>query len=145
MKNIIYRLKFIIEESKDKTETRNDRLTSILSTMEDIDTETPISAPKLGSIIEVDSEEFIITKINYSFLNEEDKVFYTTIVYLGKKQETKKQTTEDYYEILKKMVDKKGSNKYGGNQWGGNQWYDPSQINGDFFHDDSWWDKLQKK
>jgi hypothetical protein len=47
MKKIFYRLKFRFEESNDKSDTRNDRLNSILSSMEDIDTENPIKPKKV--------------------------------------------------------------------------------------------------
>lgn len=108
MKNIVYRLKFIIEESQNKSETRDNRLTSILSTLEDIDTKEPISSPQVGSIIEIDSEEFIVSKKNFSFLNEGDIVFYTTLVYLKKsrKEEDPKKSTEDYLNEFKKAIQK---------------------------------------
>jgi hypothetical protein len=109
MKNIIYRLKFIIEESTDKSKTRNDRLTSLLSTLEDIDTEQPISAPHVNSIIEIDSEEFVVSKKNFSFLNEGDSVFYTTIVYLKKKEDPKPKEDTDYAELIKKFLSTKNS------------------------------------
>jgi hypothetical protein len=103
MKKVIYRLKFRFEESSEKTDTRNDRLNSILSSMEDIDTENPITPPQKGSIVEVDGEKYEVTSQAYSFLTEGDMVFYTTIVGLVNvdTRERRKQSENDL--LLQRM------------------------------------------
>ena len=131
MKNIIYRLKFIIEKSNDKSETRNNRLTAILSSMEDIDTQNPIPTPAINTIIEIDGEDFEVISKKVSFLNETDKVFYTTIIYLEKKKDPiPKKSADEYLKELKQAIEasdisKKyiNRNKYDGYLFGDNNDY----------------------
>jgi hypothetical protein len=117
MKKIVYRLKFRFEEASDKTDTRNDRLNSILSSMEDIDTVNPITPPQKGSIIEVDGEKYEVASQAYSFLTEGDMVFYTTIVGLVNvdTREKIKQSEDDL--LLQRMkdmwIDRKGKDTSG--------------------------------
>ena len=101
MKNIVYRLQFRFEESSDKSETRNSRLTSILSSMEDIDTEKPIIYPNTGSIIEIDGEDFEIVSKKFSFIHEGNTVFYTTIISMVN---FKKKVDTDDYDKMKKVL-----------------------------------------
>ena len=105
MKKIVYRLKFRFEESNDKSDTRNDRLNSILSSMGDIDTENPINPPQKGSIIEVDGEAYEVTSQVYSFLTEGDMVFYTTIVGLVNVDAREKRKVSENDLILQRMRD----------------------------------------
>lgn len=106
MKKIVYRLKFRFQESFDKATTRNDRLNSILSSMEDIDTENPIHPPSIGSTIEIDNEKYVVSTISYSFLTENDMVFYTTIVSLvNKYSKERKEEKDQLMEKLQKIID----------------------------------------
>jgi hypothetical protein len=118
MKKIVYRLKFRFEESNDKSDTRNDRLNSILSSMEDIDTENPIKPPQKGSIIEVDGEVYEVTSQTYSFLTEGDMVFYTTIVGLvnvNAREARQKSENDLMFQRMKDMLldDRKGKDTSG--------------------------------
>jgi hypothetical protein len=118
MKKIVYRLKFRFEESNDKSDTRNDRLNSILSSMEDIDTENPIKPPQKGSIIEVDGEVYEVTSQTYSFLTEGDMVFYTTIVGLvnvSAREARQKSENDLMFQRMKDMLldDRKGKDTSG--------------------------------
>ena len=106
MKKIVYRLKFRFQESFDKATTRNDRLNSILSSMEDIDTENPIHPPSIGSTIEIDNEKYVVSTISYSFLTENDMVFYTTIVSLvNKYSKERKEEKDQLMEKLQQIID----------------------------------------
>jgi hypothetical protein len=117
MKKIVYRLKFRFEESNDKSDTRNDRLNSILSSMEDIDTENPIKPPQKGSLIEVDGEAYEVTSQSYSFLKEGDMVFYTTIVGLvnvSAREARQKSENDLVFQRMRDMLDdRKGKDTSG--------------------------------
>jgi len=110
MKKIVYRLKFRFQEGFDKETTRDDRLNSILSSMEDIDTENPIHPPGIGSTIEIDSEKYVVSTISYSFLTENDMVFYTTIVSLANKYAKAKR--EEHDQLMEKIKKIAGSGKW---------------------------------
>ena len=74
MKNIVYRIQFRIEETGNKSLDRNEKLDSILSSMENIDTNQRITPPNIGSVIEIDGNDYVITGIKYSFYQENDYV-----------------------------------------------------------------------
>lgn len=120
MKKVIYRIQFKFE-GKNTSETRNNKLISLLSNIENIDTESPIIPPPTGSIIEIDGEEFEITSRRYSFVTEEDVVYYTTILILGNKKDLTdsygklKQMVKDHGEIYKYKHSKFGDNPKFGN------------------------------
>ena len=80
MKKVIYRIQFRFEDSGNKELDRDDKISSILSSMENIDTVDKISAPSKGSIIEVGGKDFEVTSIKYAFNVEGNNVINTTIV-----------------------------------------------------------------
>ena len=108
MKKVIYRLQFRFEETN-KTEMRDNKLNSILSSMEDIDTESPIQSPSNGTIIEIDGKDYEVKSKKISFVSEGDVVFYTTIVILT--SEVKKKDYDEQLESIRKLMqgDKKKS------------------------------------
>jgi len=125
MKKVIYRLQFRFDETN-KTEMRDNKLNSILSSMEDIDTESPIQAPSNGTIIEIDGKDYEVKSKKISFVTEGDVVFYTTIINLTSEDNSKK----DYdvkLEEVRKLMDSYKSNKIYKTRYGGG--YDT----GDFF------------
>ena len=94
MKKVIYRLQFRFEETN-KSEMRDNKLNSILSSMEDIDTETPIQSPSNGSIIEIDGEDYEVISRKTAFTTEGDIVFYTTIITLSNSSRMKNTSTDE--------------------------------------------------
>lgn len=113
MKKIMYRIQFRFEESGDRNLDRDDKISSILSSMENIDTSEKISVPTKGSIIVVGEEDFEVTSIKYSFNVEDETVINTTIVGLTSVEKKYKKSTSDandkIYESLKRLIeDKKG-------------------------------------
>lgn len=98
MKKVIYKLKFVFK-SFDTNQDRDDKLNSLLSKMEDIDTENPIISPNNGSIIVIDGEDYEVSSKKYSFVTEGDFVFYITIVELENikaKHKLEKDKNEEY-------------------------------------------------
>jgi len=118
MKKVIYRIQFRFEDSGNKELDRDDKISSILSSMENIDTNDKISAPAKGSIIEVGGKDFEVTSIKYAFNVEGNNVINTTIVGLTSVETSKKlkdkEDNDRIYEELKRMIDnnKKGNNDY---------------------------------
>jgi uncharacterized protein YfdQ (DUF2303 family) len=108
MKKVIYRLQFRFEETN-KTEMRDNKLNSILSSMEDIDTESPIQSPSNGTIIEIDGKDYEVKSKKISFVTEGDVVFYTTIVILA--SEVKKKDYDEQLESIRKLMQGYGSDK----------------------------------
>lgn len=115
MKKVIYRIQFRFEDSGNKELDRDDKISSILSSMENIDTVDKISAPSKGSIIEVGGKDFEVTSIKYAFNVEGNNVINTTIVgltSLEKVEDSRKSTKESndqLYAELKRMIgNKKG-------------------------------------
>lgn len=102
MKKVIYRLQFRFEETN-KTEMRDNKLNSILSSMEDIDTESPIQSPSNGTIIEIDGKDYEVKSKKISFVTEGDVVFYTTIVTLSNSSRMKNTSTDELDRIKKIM------------------------------------------
>lgn len=85
MKKVIYRIQFRFESIGDIQKKRDSRIDSLLSSLDNIDTEKPIVAPFKGSVVEVDGADYEVTGNKLQFLVEEDIVFYTTIVSLAPK------------------------------------------------------------
>ena len=85
MKKVIYRIQFRFESIGDIQKKRDSRIDSLLSSLDNIDTEKPIVAPFKGSVVEVDGTDYEVTGNKLQFLVEEDIVFYTTIVSLAPK------------------------------------------------------------
>ena len=102
MKKVIYRLQFRFEETN-KSEMRDNKLNSILSSMEDIDTETPIQSPSNGSIIEIDGEDYVVISRKTAFTTEGDIVFYTKIITLSNSSRMKNTSTDELDRIKKIM------------------------------------------
>jgi hypothetical protein len=82
MKKVIYRIQFRFESIGDIQKKRDSRIDSLLSSLDNIDTEKPIVAPFKGSVVEVDGTDYEVTGNKLQFVVEEDIVFYTTIVSL---------------------------------------------------------------
>ena len=123
MKNIIYRLQFRFENNGTTSEVRDSKLASILSSMEDIDTENQIPCPNTGSIIEIDGLDYEVSSKKFSFLNEGNSVFYTTIISLRSKL-TQVVNNEDEGEKLKRYITDYLSEKGSGKKYGrGTDWY----------------------
>jgi hypothetical protein len=102
MKKVIYRLQFRFDETN-KSEMRDSKLNSILSSMEDIDTESPIQAPSNGTIIEVDGKDYEVKSKKISFVTEGDVVFYTTIINLTSEDTGKKDYDAQLEKVMKLM------------------------------------------
>jgi len=114
MKKVIYRLQFRFDDTGSIDKKRDIRLASLFSGLEDIDTENPIIIPSKGTVIEIDSQDYIVMGTKTSFLIEGDTVFYITIVILGVKEPVRRFDNDEY---LKDMI-----NKYlneGGDSWVG--------------------------
>ena len=109
MKKVIYRLQFRFDETN-KSEMRDSKLNSILSSMEDIDTESPIQAPSNGTIIEVDGKDYEVKSKKISFVTEGDVVFYTTIINLTS-EDTGKKDYDAQLEEVRKLMDNYKSRK----------------------------------
>lgn len=80
MNTVKYRIEFRIEETIDKSKTRDSRIDAVFSSIQNIDTETKIEAPSVGSIIEIDGIDYEIVSRKYSFLNEGQFVIFSTII-----------------------------------------------------------------
>lgn len=106
MKKVIYRLQFKIEDTSDIQSNRENKIISLLSTLDNIDTEKQINAPVKGTIIDIDGIDFIVDGTKISFLCEEDIVFYTTIVLLKQKNKpvTNKLSHDDMLEYITNHV-----------------------------------------
>ena len=109
MKKVIYRLQFRFDETN-KSEMRDSKLNSILSSMEDIDTESPIQAPSNGTIIEVEGKDYEVKSKKISFVTEGDVVFYTTIINLTS-EDTGKKDYDAQLEEVRKLMDNYKSRK----------------------------------
>ena len=109
MKKVIYRLQFRFDETN-KSEMRDSKLNSILSSMEDIDTESPIQAPSNGTIIEVEGKDYEVKSKKISFVTEGDVVFYTTIINLTS-EDTGKKDYDTQLEEVRKLMDSYKSRK----------------------------------
>lgn len=103
MKKIIYRLIFKFNDSKDKSVNRDNRISSVLSDDNVIDTETQIKKPEIGSIIVIEDEDYKVSSIKQAYTTDEENVYNTTIVLLDKitKNTTTTKTNVDIKEILR--------------------------------------------
>jgi hypothetical protein len=112
MKNIIYRTQFRIDSTGQSDVDRDSKLDNILSSMENFDSSEKINPPSVNSTIEIDNQDYIITKIKYSFYHENDNIVYATILEIIKEktkaelEKNKKKAEDDILFQKVKDLDK---------------------------------------
>lgn len=127
MKKLVYRLQFSIKESGSKEEVRDDKIDTILSSMDIIDTDRQIYPPLKGSIIEIDNVDYKVIDHKYKFIVEADVVYHTTIVTIQNplrfKPDIPDRKIEDFLKICKENP------KY----WVGNKYQKTDYLSPDWF------------
>ena len=107
MKKVVYRILFRIQSQNDLVIDRNEKLEFTLSSIENIETEEKINLPEIGSILEVDGEDYQITDFKYSFEQTDEIVYYNQIVEIIRaktKEEREKENRKNQEDILFKKM-----------------------------------------